>query len=197
MAIELPDQSTSSSTPVIKSQRIGEVARIALVRWEQRKMLKDGQEVVNPRTGKVRHELIVHGLALPGTTAHAGIGDRQEVPAPGTPCRFILRGGGFGEWIEARKGHRSGKLCVGDVVRRRIDYAQAYDAAGAPKGSRITSQEEVEKLPRSTTVGFYGPISLEATTDADVIAKAEAAYRAWQDSQRTQLPDGDDDDEFA
>lgn len=196
MSIELPDLNSSSSTPVIKSQRIGEVARIALVRWEQRKMLRDGTEVINPKTGKPRHEMIIHGLALAGTTAQAGIGERQEVPAPGSPCRFILRGGGFGQWIEARKAHRGGKLCVGDVVTRSIDFAQAYDAQGAPKGNRITSQEEVDKLPRSTTVGFYGPIAIEAAADEATVAQAEAAYRAWQDSQRTELPD-DDDDEFA
>lgn len=196
MAIELPDQSNSSSTPVIKSQRIGEVARIALVRWEQRAMQKEGKEVINPRTGKPRHEMIVHGLALPGTTAMAGIGDRQEVPAPGTPCRFILRGGGFGQWIEARKAHRNNRLHVGDIVIRTIEFAQAYDAQGAPKGNRISSQAEVEKLPRSTTVGFYGPIAIESPTDPDVVAKAEAAYRAWQDNQRTELP-ADEFDEFA
>lgn len=194
MTIELPDAGTSS-TPVIKSQKIGEVARVALVRWEQRPMKRDGVEVINPRTGKPRHEMIVHGLALAGTTAQAGIGERQEVPAPGTPVRFILRGGGFGQWIEARKAHRNGKLCVGDVVVRTIDFAQAYDAQGAPKGSRITSQAEVDKLPRSTTIGFYGPINLEASADEAMVAAAEAAYRAWQDNQRTELPD--DDDEFA
>jgi hypothetical protein len=194
MAIELPD-SASTSTPVIKSQKIGEVARLALVRWEQRAMKRDGQEVINPRTGKPRNEMIIHGLALPGTTALAGIGDLQEVPAPGTPCRFILRGGGFGQWIEARKSHRNGKLCVGDVVVRTVDFAQAYDAQGAPKGGRITTQAEVDKLPRSTTIGFYGPISLEQANDEAMIAKAEAAYKAWQDNQRTEL--ADDDDEFA
>jgi hypothetical protein len=194
MSIELPD-SASTSTPVIKSQKIGEIARLALVRWEQRPMKRDGQEVINPRTGKPRNELIVHGLALPGTTALAGIGDMQEVPAPGTPCRFILRGGGFGQWIEARKSHRNGKLCVGDVVVRTVDFAQAYDAQGAPKGGRITSQAEVDKLPRSTTIGFYGPISLEQPSDEAMVAQAEAAYRSWQDNQRTELPD--DDDEFA
>lgn len=194
MTIELPDAGTSS-TPVIKSQKIGEVARVALVRWEQRPMKRDGVEVINPRTGKPRHEMIVHGLALAGTTAQAGIGERQEVPAPGTPVRFILRGGGFGQWIEARKAHRNGKLCVGDVVVRTIEFAQAYDAQGAPKGSRITSQAEVDKLPRSTTIGFYGPINLEASADEAMVAAAEAAYRAWQDNQRTELPD--DDDEFA
>lgn len=196
MAIELQDSINTSATPVLKSQRIGEVARIALVRWEQRAMQRDGQPVINPKTGKPRHEMIVHGIALPGTTAVAGLGDVQEVPAPGQLCRFILRGGGFGQWIEARKSHRNGKLCVGDVVTRTIDFAQAYDAAGAPKGNRITSQAEVEKLPRSTTVGFYGPIAIEQPTDEAMVARAEEAYRSWQDSQRTELADPDED-EFA
>ena len=195
MGIELQDNINSSSTPVIKAQRIGEVARIALVRWEQRKMLKDGAEVVNPRTGKPRNELIVHGLALPGFTAMVGKGDQQDVPAPGTPCRFILRGQGFSQWIDARKKHRGGKLCVGDVVSRTIDHAQAYDASGGVKGGRITSQEEADKLPRSTTIGFYGELQLETPTDEAWVQQAEAAYTDWQESQRTQLPD-DGYDEF-
>lgn len=195
MAIELQDTNIGTSSPVIKAQRIGEVARIALVRWEQRAMLKDGAEVINPRTGKPRNELIVHGLALPGFTAMVGKGDMQEVPAVGTPCRFILRGKGFGQWIDARKAHRGGKLCVGDVVSRVIDHAQAYDASGAPKGGRITSQAEADKLPRSTTIGFYGELTLEQPTDESWVQQAEAAYHAWQEGQRTQLPD--EDDEFA
>lgn len=194
--IELQDNSVNTASPVIKAQRIGEVARIALVRWEQRAMLRDGVEVINPRTGKPRNELIVHGIALPGFTAHVGKGDQQDIPEPGTPCRFILRGKGFGQWIDARKGHRSGKVCVGDVVLREIDHAQAYDASGAPKGDRITTQEAADKLPRSTTIGFYGELRLEVPTDEAWVAKAEAAYKAWQDGQRTQLAD-DLDDEFA
>lgn len=194
MSIELQDAGVSS-TPVIKAQRIGEIARVALVRWEQRKMMKEGAEVINPRTGKPRNELVIHGLALPGFTAMAGIGDRQEVPAPGEPVRFILRGKGFGQWIDARKTHRGGKLCVGDVVSRTIDHAQAYNADGSPKAGQIKTQEEADKLPRSTTVGFYGELQLATPDDEAWVAKAEAAYRAWQDSQRTEL--ADDDDEFA
>lgn len=195
MSIELQDNIQGVSSPVIKAQRIGEYAAIALVRWEQRAMLKDGAEVINPRTGKPRNELVVHGIALPGFTAMVGKADQQDVPAPGSPCRFILRGQGFGQWIDARKAHRGGKLCVGDIVSRTIDHAQAYDASGAPKGSRITSQEEADKLPRSTTIGFYGQLQLSTPTDETWVQKAEAAYRDWQDSQRTQLDD--EPDEFA
>ena len=195
MSIELQDNINSSSTPVIKAQRIGEVASIALVRWEQRVMLKDNQPVINPKTGKPRNELILHGLALPGFTAMVGKGDQQEIPEPGTPCRFILRGKGFGQWIDARKAHRNGKLCVGDIITRTIDHAQAYDASGAPKGGQITSQAEADKLPRSTTIGFYGELQLSQPTDEAWVQKAEAAYKDWQDSQRTQLPD--EEDEFA
>lgn len=194
--IELQDQVSTSSTPVIKAQRIGEIARIALVRWEQRAMMRDGAAVINAKTGKPRQELVVHGIALAGTTAVAGIGDMQDVPTPGTPCRFILRGGGYGQWIEARKAHRNGRLLVGDTVTRIIEYAQPYDAAGAPKGSRLTDQSEVERLPRSTTVGFYGSMTLEPGTDPAIIAAAETAYRNWQDSQRISAG-GDDIDEFA
>jgi hypothetical protein len=193
--IELQDQTNSTSSPVIKAQKIGEVARIALVRWEQRAMLKDGAEVINPRTGKPRNELIVHGIALPGFTALVGKGDQQDVPEPGAACRFILRGKGFGQWIDARKAHRNGKLCVGDVVSRVIDHAQAYDASGAPKGGRITSQAEADRLPRSTTIGFYGELQLEQPSDEAWVQQAEATYTAWQESQRTQLPD-DGFDEF-
>lgn len=196
MGIELQDNINSTSTPVIKAQRIGEVARVALVRWEQRQMLKDNQPVINPRTGKPRNELIIHGLAMDGFTAMVGKGDQQDVPAPGTPCRFILRGRGFGQWIDARKGHRNGKLCVGDIVSRVIDHAQAYDAQGTPKGNKITSQAEADKLPRSTTIGFYGELQLEQPTDEAWVQRAEAAYHEWNEAQRTQLPD-DMDDEFA
>lgn len=195
MSIELQDNINSSSTPVIKAQRIGEVASIALVRWEQRAMLKDNQPVINPKTGKPRNELILHGLALPGFTAMVGKGDQQVIPEPGTPCRFILRGKGFGQWIDARKAHRNGKLCVGDIITRTIDHAQAYDASGAPKGGQITSQAEADKLPRSATIGFYGELQLSQPTDEAWVQKAEAAYKDWQDSQRTQLPD--EEDEFA
>lgn len=196
MGIELQDNINSTSTPVIKAQRIGEVARIALVRWEQRGMMKDNQPVINPRTGKQRNELIVHGLALPGFTAMVGKGEQQEVPEPGQPCRFILKGKGFGQWIDARKGHRNGKLCVGDVVSRVIDHALPYDADGNVKGERMTSQAEIDKLPRSTTVGFYGQLQLEQPTDEAWVQRAEAAYHEWNEAQRTQLPD-DMDDEFA
>lgn len=195
LMIELQDSNSSNATPVIKAQRIGEVARIALVRYEQRAMKKDGAEVINTRTGKPRQELIVHGLALPGMTANAGLGDVQEVPTPGTPCRFILRGGGFGSWIDARKGHRSGKLAVGDVVERTIEFAQAYHANGDAKGGQITNQGDADKLPRSTSIGFYGPIVLRMNDDAASVAAAEAAYQAWQQSQQTMLDE--EDDEFA
>lgn len=195
LMIELQDSNSSNATPVIKAQRIGEIARIALVRYEQRAMKKDGAEVINTRTGKPRQELIVHGLALPGMTANAGLGDVQEVPAPGTPCRFILRGGGFGSWIEAKKSHRSGKLAVGDVVERVIEFAQAYDANGGAKGGQIKSQDEADKLPRSTTIGFYGPIALRMNDDTSSIAAAERAYQEWQQSQQTMLDE--EEDEFA
>lgn len=194
------DSGASSATPVLKASRIGETARIALVRWEQRAMKKDGAEVINARTGKPRQELIIHGLAMAGTDAVAGLGDQQEVPAPGTPVRFILKGKAFSQWIDARKAHRKGKLCVGDVVERVTQFAQQYDANGAPKGVELRTQAEADKVPRGTSLGFYGQITLAEGRLLDpMTVAAEEAFTAWQESQRTDISGGADEfeDEFA
>jgi hypothetical protein len=108
MPIDIPeDRNNAPTTPVMKRTAIGERTRLAIVRFEQRPIKKDGADVINPKTGKPRQELVVHGLAMEGTTAPCGKGDDQWVPAVGTPVRVILKGAGFGAWIEARKTHRN------------------------------------------------------------------------------------------
>jgi hypothetical protein len=181
MAIEIQDQGVRTGYPVLKSQRIGEVARIALIKFEQRNVMKRNErtgqdEPVMKPNGKPRQELVVHGIALSGTTAIAGLGDESGVPAAGDRVRMILRGGGFGNWIEARKGHRGGKIQVGDIVERTTDWAQAYNADGSPKAGQIKTQAEADALPRSTTVGFYGGLTLAEPKDHSWTAQAEQAY---------------------
>lgn len=178
MPIEIEDdQQHFESTPVVKRTRIGEVTLIALIdKPEQRDVKKDGEVVLKPN-GKPRQELVVHGIVLPGHSAPVGKRDEQWVPQPGDPVRMILRGGAYGAWIEARKAHRGGKLCVGDVVRQVVDHAQAYDANGAPSGSKITDQAAADALPRGRTVGFYGPLTLHEPKDAEWVAVAEQAHR--------------------
>lgn len=174
MAIQL-DDGARTSTPVVKRTKIGEKFVGAIVRFEQRNVLKDGEPVLKPN-GKPRQELVVHCITMPGTTATAGIGDNVGVPAPGDAVRLILRGKAFGDWIEA-KG-KLGALTVGDLVATVVDHAQAYNADGSPKGVPITDQAAADAIPRGTTVGFYGPLKLAKGIDATWIQAAERAYHA-------------------
>jgi hypothetical protein len=200
MPIQLED-TARQSYPVLRHQLIGEMAQLALIRWEQRDRLmlnqatneyermpngigRDGQP-------KYKQELVVHCLAMPGTTMEVKQGDEFICPPPGDRVRHILKGMAFGHWIEVRKSHRNGKLHVGDVIITGTDQAQAYDQTGKPKGPAIKDMQEALKIPRGTTVGFYGPIELAEPTDPAWVSKAEEAYladkRAEQEAKAIQL----------
>lgn len=186
MPIELQEDAPRISTPVVKRQRFGDKFVGAVVRIEQRDVQKRDETtgVLKPQlkaNGRARQELVVHCIAMEGTTSVAGIADNNAIPQPGTECRLILRGGAFGDWIEARKTHRGGSLNVGDVVVQKVEYAQAYTADGTPKGGKITTQAEADALPRTTSVGFYGPLTLHEPKDQAVVAAAEAAYHKSTD----------------
>ncbi len=181
MAIDLQDQGVRTGYPVLKSQRIGEVARMALITFKQRNVMKKNKDTgemepdLKP-SGRPKQELVLHGIALPGTTAIAALGDTAAVPAPGDRVRMILRGGAFKNWIDARPNHREGKMKVGDIVERTTDYAQAYNADWSKKGGHITSQAEADAVPRSTVIGFYGGLTLAEPKDHSWTAQAEQAY---------------------
>ena len=84
MAIELNDGARIGA-PVIRQQRFGEVATLAIVRTEQRdrlrKNLASGEMEPIPngkdRQGnpKVKQEIVIHCVALPGTSMEAKLGD--------------------------------------------------------------------------------------------------------------------------
>jgi hypothetical protein len=171
------DRNNAPTTPVMKRTAIAERTRLAIVRFEQRPIKRDGNEVINPKTGKARQELVVHGIVMEGTTAPCGKGDDQWVPEVGTPVRVILKGGGFGAWIEARKTHRNGSIRVGDELRLTVEYAQAYDSEGDLRGGQIIDQADVVTMRmKGVTLGFYGPLKLVEGSDATAIATAEKAY---------------------
>ncbi|MEB3208988.1 MAG: hypothetical protein VKK63_08740 [Synechococcus sp.] len=96
MAIELNDGSRSAA-PVIRQQRLAEVAYLAIVRPDQRDRLRKNQSsgAMEPIPNgsdrqcrpKVKQEMVVHAIAMPGTTMEARIGDEGGVPAAGDRVR--------------------------------------------------------------------------------------------------------------
>ena len=178
------DEPQGPRIPVMKRQRIGDTVVGAVVRTTQRDVMKDGAPVPkdpgNP-DGKKRQELVVTIVTLPGTTMPAGIGQDTPaaVPAAGDVCRMILRGASFGQWIEAKNG-LGGQLQVGDIVTQTLDHAQVYNAQGAPAGGKLTTQAEVDAVPRGQSVGVYGPLTLRraAPAEAQWVQMAEAEYLA-------------------
>ncbi len=195
MAIELNDGARISA-PVIRQQRLGEIANLAVVRTEQRdrlhRNLSSGEMETIPngtdRQGrpKVKQEMVLHAVAMPGTTMEARLGEEGGVPAPGDRVRLILKAKGFGEWIEARRSHRKGKLNVGDVLTLETRWAQQYDQDGNPKGTKIEDQAAADSVPRNVTIGFYGPLSLKEGQESRWIEAAEQAYRDDEAAERQQ-----------
>jgi hypothetical protein len=193
MAIEINDSGNYVSYPIIKHQRIGEFCKLAVIRWEQRDQLRKDpgtQQMVKIPNGvdrnncpRFKQELVIQAVAISGDMV-AAIGDSSGVPAPGDRVRVILKAKGFGNWIEARKAHRGGKFNVGDVLVMSTDKAQQYDQNGTPKGAEIRTQAEAEAVPRNTTLGFYGPLSLAPGQEAGWIEAAEFAYRDDENAKR-------------
>ena len=212
MPIEVSESTSYVRYPVIKHQAIGEFCRLAVIRWEQRDQLKKDlvtDQLVRIPSGKVdrngnpkfKQELVVHAVAVQGNMK-AAIGDESGIPARGDRVRAILKGKAFGDWIEQRKIHRSGKFEVGDFLDLKTTIAQQYDHFGAAKDAEIRDQAVAAAVPRTTTLGFYGTLSLSPGTDPQAIAAAEAAYYADEEAKRqrnaVQLPpmDGGFNDEF-
>lgn len=205
MPINLTDETSYVSYPVISQQRFNEKALLSVIRTEQRDRLKKNlstnqlEKIPNgiDRSGrpKYKQELVIHCIAMPGTTMEAKIGGEGSVPTAGDRVRVILKAKGFGDWIEKRKNHRSGRLNVGDILTIETQWAQQYDQDGNPKGNKITSQAEADKVPRNVTLGFYGPLTLAEPTVADDqwVSAAEAAWHEDDAAKRQAraIPAGD------
>ena len=193
MAIEINDAGNYVSHPIIKHQRIGESCKLAVIRWEQRDRLRKdpvSQRMVKIPNGedrlgqpKFKQELVIQAVAISGDMV-ASIGDSSGVPAAGDRVRVILKAKGFGDWIEARKGHRGGRFNVGDVLEMATTHAQQYDQNGTPKGDVLKTQAQADAVPRSATLGFYGTLVLAPGQDAAWIEAAEAAYREDERAKR-------------
>ena len=161
MTITLEEAGTTR-TPVLRRKRIGEEFVGALVRTTQRDVLKRDDATGTDRpvlkaNGKPRQELVVTLVTISSTMA-AGLGEEVAVPEPGDIVRSILKGGGFGQWIEANGLLKPRQ--VGDIVTLTSEWGQAYDAHGAPTGDKLTTQAQLDAVPRERSLGVYGSVAI-------------------------------------
>jgi len=183
MTITLEEAGTTR-TPVLRRKRIGEEFVGALVRTTQRDVLKRDDATGTDRpvlkaNGKPRQELVVTLVTISSTMA-AGLGEEVAVPEPGDVVRSILKGGGFGQWIEANGLLKPRQ--VGDIVTLTSEWGQAYDAHGAPTGDKLTTQAQLDAVPRERSLGVYGSVAIRRATPAETewVTAAETAYHAAQ-----------------
>lgn len=183
MTITLEEAGTTR-TPVLRRKRIGEAFGGALVRTTQRDVLKRDDATGTDRpvlkaNGKPRQELVVTLVTISSTMA-AGLGEEVAVPEPGDIVRCILKGGGFGQWIEANGLLKPRQ--VGDIVTLTSEWGQAYDAHGAPTGDKLTTQAQLDAVPRERSLGVYGSVAIRRATPAETewVAAAEMAYHDAQ-----------------
>ena len=183
MTITLEEAGTTR-TPVLRRKRIGEEFVGSLVRTTQRDVLKRDDATGTDRpvlkaNGKPRQELVVTLVTISSTMA-AGLGEEVAVPEPGDIVRSILKGGGFGQWIEANGLLKPRQ--VGDIVTLTSEWGQAYDAHGAPTGDKLTTQAQLDAVPRERSLGVYGSVAIRRATPAETewVTAAETAYHAAQ-----------------
>ena len=181
MTITLEEAGTTR-TPVLRRKRIGEEFVGALVRTTQRDVLKrddatgtalsrlekdaerNAEKAAQQPAAKPRQELVVTLVTISSTMA-AGLGEEVAVPEPGDIVRSILKGGGFGQWIEANGLLKPRQ--VGDIVTLTSEWGQAYDAHGAPTGDKLTTQAQLDAVPRERSLGVYGSVAIRRATPAE------------------------------
>ena len=183
MTITLEEAGTTR-TPVLRRKRIGEEFVGALVRTTQRDVLKRDDATGTDRpvlkaNGKPRQELVVTLVTISSTMA-AGLGEGVAVPEPGDIVRSILKGGGFGQWIEANGLLKPRQ--VGDIVTLTSEWGQVYSAAGDPTGDKLTTQAQLDAVPRERSLGVYGSVAIRRATPAETewVTAAETAYHDAQ-----------------
>ena len=196
MAIAL-DQETTGGTPVLKRRDIGQRFRGAVIKFENRDLLKDDKPVLKDN-GKPKQELVVHLLAIKSTMP-AGIGGEEAPPEEGDIVRVILRGGGYGQWIDALKTLPR-VVHVGDILDMDTTHAVRFMSSGDFRElGQFTTSEEIaaykqgdEWMNRKETLGYRGSLSIRIPTDeeGDIVTKAEAAYHRLNKETIALAPQG-------
>ena len=71
---------------------------------------------------------------------------------------------------------------VGDIVTLTSEWGQVYSAAGDPTGDKLTTQAQLDAVPRERSLGVYGSVAIRRATPAETewVTAAETAYHAAQ-----------------
>ena len=193
MAIQL-EENRGTGTPVLKHRVIGEKFEGGIVKFETRDLLRDG-EIQRKDNGDPRKELVVH-VVTKRSTMVAGIGEDEAVPEPGEMVRIILRGGGFGQWIDGKKALGRG-VQVGDIIFLNTTHAIRYNANTYTQLGLLDPAEAVTEwdtspanIGRKESLGRYGDLTLRAPTDDEgsLVVECEQAYHRLN-QQGIQLED--------
>lgn len=178
-------------TPVLKRTATGQTFTGCIVDMAWRPQRKKDAvtgvmaDVLKP-DGKPRQELVLTLLTI-SSTMPCGIGeDPAEIPAPGTIVRDIIKGQAASQWIDAQKGI-SGGAARYDVYTTTTTNAVTYDANGTATGAPITTNEQLNAVPRGRSVGIYGDLTVRmyGPNDATWVTMAQAAHMA---ASREPLP---------
>lgn len=165
-----------TGTPILRRRKIGERYRGAVIDYEQREQ-RDADGVTRTKPdGRTAKELIVHLLTI-RSTMPVGRRDDEWAPGENEQVRMILKGGGWGKWIEASK-LVDGGVCRGDIVDLATTHAEFYNGAG-PAVGKSTDEVEIDQARRKgRTIGYRGDLTITAGTDEATIAACNAAYEA-------------------
>ena len=165
-----------TGTPILRRRKIGERYRGAVIHYEQREQ-RNAEGVTRTKPdGKTARELVVHLLTI-RSTMPVGRRDDEWTPGEGEQVRLILKGGAWGQWIEAGK-LVDGGVCRGDILDLTTTYAEFYNGAG-PIVGKSTDENEIDQARRKgRTIGYRGDLTITAGTDEATIAACNSAYEA-------------------
>lgn len=146
MPIELDTPTGPARPPVIGARGLGQTVNGMVISKEMRaRQDRDGQPILNPRTGRPSQEEVLTILTLDGTTGIVNGGDLNDdwTPEPGTVCRVIFKGMQYGKLIEARQ--KIGGTHVGDVITITAESATIWRGAGDIAAKDVQDQQSIDR----------------------------------------------------
>lgn len=146
MPIELDTPIGPTRPPVVGARGLGQTVHAMIVNKEMRaRQDRDGQPILNQRTGRPSQEEVLTVHILEGTTGVVNGNDLNDdwTPEPGAVCRLILKGMQYGKLIEARQ--KVGATCVGDVITLTAGTATIWRGAGDISAKDVSDQPSIDR----------------------------------------------------